>query len=313
MPIGYDKDGKIVENEAAVVKYVFEKFNEYSKNPPADMVEDKIEAEREHGEELTYDKAAERVTMYEIECRIWDELRSKPEFAEAIISYNRRIGFDSTPNKIIGEIRNSGTATTEPIISKELWEQVQAARAPKVAVYMRTGSASSESKSGKSLEEQKIDMEHLKAVKEDISGRAPITIFVRESNHNGADGALQKQSERLAAYCEANGYLVYDEFSVIGSRQESLDALREAIECAKETESKAILMASSNRVVGTREELEAITELLNDAGVTIVTMDGSYEQLQRYGVSASALIESTLSSCDDDIDEDEDEGFDISM
>ena len=313
MPLGYDKDGKIIENEAAVVKYVFEKFNEYSKNPPADMVEDKIEAAREHGEELTYDEAAERVTMYEIECRIWDEIRSKPEFAEAIISYNRRIGFDSTPNKIIGAMRNDASAVIEPIVSKETWEKAQAARTPKVAAYIRLGSASSENESDKSFDEQKIDMERLKAIREDISSREPITIFVRESNHAGADESLQRQSERLATYCEANGYLIYDEFSVIGSRQDSLSALREAIECAKETKSKAILMASSNRVVGTREELEAINEMLNDAGVTIVTMDGSYEQLQKYGVSGIELIQSTLSSCDEDIDDDEDEGFDITM
>lgn len=100
MPLGYNKDGKIVANEAAVVKYLFEEFNEYSKTPPAEMVEDEIEAAREHGEELTYEEAAERVTMYEIECRIWDEIRANPEFVEAIISYNRRIGFDSAPNKI---------------------------------------------------------------------------------------------------------------------------------------------------------------------------------------------------------------------
>lgn len=313
MPLGYDKDGQIVENEAAVVKYVFEKFTEYSKNPPADMVEEKIEAAREHGEELNYEEAAERVTMYEIECRIWDEIRAKPEFADAIISYNRRIGFDSTPNKIIGEMRNDASTVTEPIVSKEMWEKAQAARTPKVAAYIRLGSASSENESNKSLDEQRIDMEHLKAVREDINSREPITIFVRESNHAGADESLQRQSERLATYCEVNGYLIYDEFSVIGSRQDSLSALREAIECAKETESKAILMASSNRVVGTREELEVINEMLNDAGVTIVTMDGSYEQLQKYGVSGIELFQSTLSCCDEDIDDDEDEGFDITM
>lgn len=313
MPLGYDKDGKVVENEAAVVKYVFEKYNEYTKNPPVDMVEDKIEAAKENGEDLTYGEAAKLVTVSEIEYRIWDEIRANPDFAEAIIAYNRRVGIDSTPNKIIGEIRNNGLATTEPIISNEEWEKVQSSRTPKVAAYIRIGSASSDSDSDKTLDEQKIDMEHLKAVQEDISSRKPITVFVRESNHNGAEEALQKQSERLTTYCEANGYLVYDEFTVIGSRQDSLEALREAIECAKETESKTILMASSNRVVGTREELEAINELLNDAGVTIITMDGSYEQLQKYGVFGTGLVESTLSYCDDDIDEDEDEGFDITM
>ena len=61
------------------------------------------------------------------------------------------------------------------------------------------------------------------------------------------------------------------------------------------------------------DKLEVINEMLNDAGVTIVTMDGSYEQLQKYGVSGIELFQSTLSCCDEDIDDDEDEGFDITM
>ena len=177
MPLGYDNDGRIIENEAAVVKYVFEKYVEYSNNPPADMVEAKIEEAKENGKELSYEDAAKLVTTLEIEYRIWDEIRSKPEFAEVIIAYNRRIGFDSTPNKIIGKICNSATDSIEPIIAKEAWKKVQAARSPKVAVNMRI-----------------------------------------------------------------------------------------------ETESQSILTASSNRVVGTREELEAFNELLDEGEGFDITM-----------------------------------------
>ena len=42
MPLGYDQNGNIIRNEAAVVKYVFKKIKEYSDNPPTDMVEEKI-------------------------------------------------------------------------------------------------------------------------------------------------------------------------------------------------------------------------------------------------------------------------------
>ena len=174
----------------------------------------------------------------------------------------------------------------------------------KVAVYMRTRSISSENESSPSLDEQVMDTECLKAIQENIQSREPITLFVRESDHPGANESLQKQSERLAAYCETNGYLIYDKFTVIGSRQDSIAALRDAIECAKETKSKALLMASANRVVGTRSELEAVTKLLDDAGVTIITMDRSYENAAQYHMSPEGLIAMTLADAynEDDAD-----------
>ena len=54
MPLGYDENGAIIENEAAVVKYVYNKIIDYTRNPPADMVEEKIAIAKENGEEITY-------------------------------------------------------------------------------------------------------------------------------------------------------------------------------------------------------------------------------------------------------------------
>ena len=129
-----------------------------------------------------------------------------------------------------------------------------------------------------------------------------VVLFVRESNHAGADASLEKQKEKLKAFCEQQGYVVADEVSTIGSRQDSLTALKQAIECAKNTEGKTLLMASTNRVVGTYKELATVTELIEGAGVTIATMDGSFEEVQRCGVSPSMLIATTLSAIDDEFD-----------
>lgn len=126
-----------------------------------------------------------------------------------------------------------------------------------------------------------------------------VTLYVRESNHVGAKEALEKQKEKLKAFCDQQGYVVADEVSTIGSRQDSLTALKQAIECAKNTEDKTLLMASTNRVVGTYNELTAVTELIECAGVTIATMDGSFEEIQRFGASPSMMIATTLSAIND--------------
>ena len=65
MPLGYDENGAIIENEAAVVKYVYNKIIDYTRNPPADMVEEKIAIAKENGEEITYEEATKLVTTSE--------------------------------------------------------------------------------------------------------------------------------------------------------------------------------------------------------------------------------------------------------
>ncbi len=286
MPIGYDKNGAIIEKEAAVVKYVYNKYIEYHDNPPADMVEEKISIAKENGEEITYEEAAKLVTTSEIEYRIWDEIRSNPEYAEAIIEYNRRIGHNANPNTIIGTLRASLGFTSEPIVSAEEFAQAQKAQTERVAVYCR-----------------------FKTAKDAYS---PVVLYARESNHEGADESLERQKEKLKDFCAEKGYDIADEVAIIGSREESLPALKKAIEYAQATPSRTILMASSNRVVGTASEMESIAELVNKSGVIIHTMDGSYEYADQYHTTPEAMMASTLAGFNADIDEDDpddDEGM----
>lgn len=278
MPIGYDQNGNIIKNEAAVVKYVFEKIKEYSDNPPTDMVEEKIAIAKENGEEITYEEAAKLVTISEIEYRIWDEIRANPDFAEAIIEYNRRIGYNANTNKIIGHLRTA-EGTHQPLVSAEDFEQVQKKLSPRAEVYCR-----------------------FKTAKDAFS---PVVLYARESNHEGADESLERQKERLKDFCAEKGYDIANEVATIGSREDSLPALKKAIEYAKATPSRTILMASTNRVVGTASELESIAELVNQSGVIIHTMDGSYEMATQYSTSPEMLIAQTLAVADEDIDENE--------
>lgn len=121
-----------------------------------------------------------------------------------------------------------------------------------------------------------------------------VVIYARESNHAGANESLARQKDELRAFCEKNGYVVTDEVATIGNRQDSMYALKEAVERAKNTEDKTLFMASTNRVVGTRDELIEVEELIKNAGVSIATMDGEYERVRKYGVTGSSLIAATL-------------------
>ena len=59
-------------------------------------------------------------------------------------------------------------------------------------------------------------------------------------------------------------------------------------------------MASSNRVVGTPSELNAVADALDESKVSIVTLDGSYENAKKYGVSTEALIANTVAAADEE-------------
>ena len=130
-----------------------------------------------------------------------------------------------------------------------------------------------------------------------------VVIYARESKHAGAEESLEKQKEKLRAFCEQNGHDIFGEIAFVENRQDSMHYLKLAIELAKNTEGKTLLMASSDRVVGTHKEITEITDLIESAGVKIATMDGSYEYIQKYGVSFESLIASTLSATDEEIDD----------
>ena len=133
----------------------------------------------------------------------------------------------------------------------------------------------------------------------DNRNKKSVVMYVRESKHQGAEEASERQRERLKSFCEQKGYVVVDEISAIGSRQDSLFALKQAIELAKDIEGKTLLMASTNRVVGTLKELTEVTELIESSGVTVATMDGSFEFEQKFGASPSSLITATLAAIDE--------------
>lgn len=150
--------------------------------------------------------------------------------------------------------------------------------------------------------EEKMQLQEERAVMKENNNQS-VVVYARESKHAGAEESLEKQKEKLRAFCEQNGYDIFGEIAFVENRQDSMHYLKLAIELAKNTEGKTLLMASSNRVAGTHKEITEITDLIESAGVKIATMDGSYEHIQKYGVSFESLIASTLSATDEEIDD----------
>ena len=123
-----------------------------------------------------------------------------------------------------------------------------------------------------------------------------VAIYVRESNHSNAENAALMQNEKIKKFCEQKGYEVCDSVTAIGSRETGNPMLMKMIKSAKEKGIETVVMASTNRVVGTVEELKEIKEVFDDSGVAIETLDGSH-------ITPPTLIESFLAAMSEAEDE----------
>ena len=115
-----------------------------------------------------------------------------------------------------------------------------------------------------------------------------VATYVRVSCHSNAENAARNQAKRVNDYCEAKGYLVNDSAMVIGDRKMAYPMLMNLLKTAKEKGIQKIVMASSNRIVGTIQELQEIQKAFEESGVTIETLDGSYE----HGLNADFVFAS---------------------
>lgn len=119
-PLGYDFiNGKLVinEEEGEIVKYIFEKNNEYVNNPPEELVRKVIEIYEDRGEEITYEDAKKEVSYSDILIYLTKEMNSNPEFIEILKKAH--------PSEISGELRKNEVERSEPIFSQEVWNKVQ--------------------------------------------------------------------------------------------------------------------------------------------------------------------------------------------
>ena len=78
IPFGYKANGEVDPIAADIVRYAFEKVDEYSKNPPEFLVNEVIESYKEtYDEVLSYDEAKEKVSLAKIERLVAEEVNEK--------------------------------------------------------------------------------------------------------------------------------------------------------------------------------------------------------------------------------------------
>ena len=107
-----------------------------------------------------------------------------------------------------------------------------------------------------------------------------VAIYVRESNHAGAQEAACRQEQKLNEFCAEKGYSVCDSASVIGDRKTSLPVLMELLKSAKGKGAEKIVMFSTNRVVGTVNEIDAVNAAIDESGLVLETIDGSHDAMR---------------------------------
>ena len=130
-----------------------------------------------------------------------------------------------------------------------------------------------------------------------------VATFVRVSAHSNAENAARNQAKKLRDFCEANGYQVCDSATVIGDRNMASPMLMDLLKSAKDKGFTKIVMASTNRVVGTVEELEEIKKAFDESGLTIETLDGSFEN----GMNVKMLVGAFIAHADREMDDEDEE------
>ena len=126
---GYDDTDEgytVNEAEAQVVQYIFQRFNAYCDDPPADMVQSVMADYKSCGAAITYEEAASKVPMTSIIERIKAEVKEQwPEQFKSMVEkqmHNSMISARRFSNPRKAEVVTEGT---EPVISREEWDKVQ--------------------------------------------------------------------------------------------------------------------------------------------------------------------------------------------
>jgi len=104
-----------------------------------------------------------------------------------------------------------------------------------------------------------------------------VAIYMRTSAHSNAENAVKNQTIRVKGYCEAKGYEVAESASLIGDCKMGVEQLKRLLHSVKEKGIDTIVMASTNRVAGTVDEMQEVANLFRESGITIEAVDGTHE------------------------------------
>lgn len=78
MLYGYNDDGTINPTEAENIRFLYEKLNEYSENPPAELVEmTRKEMEARTDRKITYEEVKEHVSYFQVKDYVCQEINNR--------------------------------------------------------------------------------------------------------------------------------------------------------------------------------------------------------------------------------------------
>lgn len=128
-----------------------------------------------------------------------------------------------------------------------------------------------------------------------------VATYVRASFHNNAFFTIRSQHEQIEKYCKAHGYKIAHSALAMGNRNSALPVLHNLLHSAAEKGITKVVMVTANRVCGSLEEIEEVNAALNASGMTIETLDSTYEDLPASKMLvASFLAQAQLEAEDKD-------------
>ena len=118
-----------------------------------------------------------------------------------------------------------------------------------------------------------------------------VATYVRASFHNNAFFTIRSQNDQIDAYCKAHGYEIAQSALAMGNRNHAMPILHNLLQSAAEEGISKIVMVTANRVCGSVEEIEELNAALDSSGMTIETLDDTYETR----LDSESLVEFFLS------------------
>lgn len=128
-----------------------------------------------------------------------------------------------------------------------------------------------------------------------------VAAYVRVSSHPNSAHSVLVQSMRIEEYCKAHDYRICESALTVGDRKRAYPILTSLLQSAREKGINKVVMASANRIIGSVEEIEEVRSAIDASGVTIETLDGTYEELPNLNALATSfLAQAELAEEDED-------------
>lgn len=100
--------------------------------------------------------------------------------------------------------------------------------------------------------------------------------YVRVGVHKNSNAVMSKRNRTVCDFCEQKEYEICDSACVVGGHEIAYPIFIELLKSAKEKGISRVIMFSFDKITETEEELNNIKNLIEEAGIVIETLDGSY-------------------------------------